>query len=162
MRMDKFDFDLKNIVDNDFLYYEKLIKKLKRTVFPDFNVVNGPIGTGLCAEFTEYTVVWWTVFLRNGPDVGDLFIKAHQAVPGSCTPHDIKIMELLLPKMESMLSKVQARIDEGEIIIVITSLTFSFRVFSTNNSNNTNSTDNIKSPKSDIDMDGQSLRLLQG
>ena len=42
--------------------------------------------------------------------------------------------------MESMLSKVQARIDEGEIIIIITSLIFSFRVFNpkTNNSNNTN------------------------
>ena len=84
---------------------------------------NDPVKTRDCAKLVEKTLEWWTELLTQGPKHFVLYYKAYQAVLLFCTPHDLKILENLIPEMERMMSEVQARIDKGEFIILITSMT---------------------------------------
>jgi len=88
-------------------------KKIKRDVH--FDRPSNDVGkTRACAELVEYTIEWWIELLTQGPKHFGLYYKANQAVIYFCTPHDLKILENLIPEMERMIAEVQARIDKDD------------------------------------------------
>ena len=97
----------------------QMMGKLKGIYLSPYDTLNG---TEHCNKFITLTLVWVTEVLSTRPNLMELkrkFQPARDIEPATCTPHHRTMAENLARRLKKKYLEVLARIDGGEIIMII-------------------------------------------